>query len=105
MIHFAYLAALLVSFAGMAVLDWRYRLAFFADRRSTLIVLLIGVALFIAWDAIGIGLGIFFSGNSPFMSGIYVAPEFPIEELIFLTFLCYFTLIVYRIGGKLWPRT
>ncbi|NCU38647.1 lycopene cyclase domain-containing protein [Candidatus Saccharibacteria bacterium] len=99
-----YLAALTVSLIGMIVLDWKYRLAFFSDRRATVVTLLLGVTLFILWDALGIVLGIFFSGNSPYMSGIYLAPEFPIEELFFLTFLCYFTLIVYRLGIRRWSR-
>lgn len=103
--QFSYLAALIVSFASMAVIDWRYTLAYFADRRATLLTVLVGVLVFIVWDVLGIVLGIFFSGESAYMSGIYLAPEFPVEELLFLTFLCYFTLVVYRIGGKLWPRT
>lgn len=101
----AYLSALLVSLAGMAVLDWRYSLAFFLDRRATLLTILIGVIVFIVWDVFGIALGIFFSGRSEYMSGLYLAPEFPIEELFFLTFLCYFTLVVYRLGAIAWPRT
>lgn len=100
-----YLTALTVSLVGMIVLDWKYRVAFFNDRRATVVTLLLGVILFILWDALGIVLGIFFSGNSPYMSGIYLAPEFPIEELFFLTFLCYFTLVVYRFGDRRWSRT
>lgn len=95
--HFAYLFALLFSLAGMITLDWRHKLALFYDRRRTMLTLAIGVAVFIVWDIAGIVLGIFFSGQSPYMSGIYLGPEFPIEELFFLTFLCYFTLIMYRL--------
>lgn len=54
-----------------------------------------GVAFFAAVDLIGISLGIFFRGNSPYLSGLTVAPEFPIEELFFLTLLCYSILAVY----------
>lgn len=103
--HLAYLSALIVSLAGMAILDWKYSLAFFTDRRATMWTILVGVIVFIIWDIFGIALGIFFSGQSEYMSGIYLAPEFPVEELFFLTFLCYFTLIIYRLGGILWPRT
>ena len=95
-----YLAVLVFSFFGMLTLDKRYSLALFYDRRATIVSVLVGVALFVAWDIIGIVRGIFFSGNSPFMSGIYLGPEFPIEEIIFLSFLCYFTLIMYRIGQR-----
>lgn len=103
--QFVYLAALLISLTGMVVIDWRYRLAYFVDRRATLLTVLVGVLVFVVWDVLGITLGIFFSGESIYMSGVYLAPEFPIEELFFLTFLCYFTLILYRVGGKVWLRT
>ena len=98
--NYSYLIALLVSFVGMIVVDKRFALAYFYDRRATLLSVIVGVAVFILWDIIGIVRGIFFSGQSPYMSGIYLGPEFPIEEIIFLTFLCYFTLIMYRIGQR-----
>lgn len=92
-----YLAALLFSLTGMLVLDWRFRLAFFKDARRTPSILAIGVGLFLVWDLFGIGLGIFFVGNSTLTTGIMLGPELPLEELFFLTFLCYFTLIVFRL--------
>lgn len=102
--QFAYLFVLLFSLAGMATLDWRHKLAFFYDSRRTLITLAIGVGVFIVWDIFGIALGIFFSGHSPYMSGWYLGPEFPVEELLFLTFLCYFTLTMYRLLEEKWQR-
>lgn len=91
-----YLVVLLISLASMVLIDKRFALAFFNDRLRTIITVAIGVAVFIVWDVLGISLGIFFSGHSQYMSGIYLAPEFPIEEIFFLVFLCYFTLITYR---------
>lgn len=93
---FVYLAAILFSATGMGVLDWRYKLAFFAHARRTAILLAIGLGIFLMWDAFGIGLGIFFVGNTTLMTGLYIAPELPIEEIFFLLFLCYFTLLVWR---------
>ena len=101
----AYLAAILFSTFGMGVLDKRFALALFHDARRTIITIAIGVAVFIAWDVLGITMGIFFSGSSPYTTGLYLAPEFPVEELFFLTFLCYFTLITYRLVERRWPRT
>ncbi len=103
--QFAYLSALLFSIAGMVTLDYRYKLALFTNTRATILTVLTSVGVFVLWDATGIGLGIFFSGKSQYMSGLYLAPEFPIEELFFLTFLCYFALIIYRLGGTVWQRT
>jgi lycopene cyclase domain-containing protein len=91
----AYLAALLVSLAGLGVLDWRYRLALFADARRTLATVGIGVAAFLAWDLAGVGLGIFFRGDSRYLTGIQVAPEVPLEELFFLALLVYQTLLLW----------
>jgi lycopene cyclase domain-containing protein len=94
--HLIYLAAIILSMAGMAFLDWRYRLALFSDVRRTLLCVGIGLLVFIAWDAAGIGLDIFYAGDAPYVTGIMLAPEFPLEEFFFLTFLCYFSLVVYR---------
>ena len=91
----AYLAVLLVSLAGLGLLDWRYRLALFADARRTLATVGIGVAAFLAWDLAGVGLGIFFRGDSRYLTGIQVAPEVPLEELFFLALLVYQTLLLW----------
>ncbi len=91
----AYAAALLVSIGGMAVLDHRHRLFFFADARRAAVVLAAGVAFLVVWDLVGVGLGIFFRGQSPFMTGILLAPELPIEEIGFLTLLSYLTMNLY----------
>lgn len=92
----AYGAALLISIAGMVTLDQRFRLLLFADRwwRGAA-VLAAGVAFFIVWDLVGIGLGIFFRGQTSYMSGVLVAPELPVEELGFLTLLSYLTMNLY----------
>lgn len=96
--NFVYLAALVVSLASMILIDKKYSLAFFHDARRAGVTVAVGLMLFILWDIAGIVSGVFYSGQSSYMSGIYLAPEFPVEELLFLTFLCYFTLIVYRFG-------
>lgn len=103
--NWLYLAALLISSSGMVVIDRRYNLAFFKDRKRTSLTLLVSVGVFILWDIAGIALGIFYSGHSPYMSGLYLGPEFPFEELIFLTFLSYFALVTYRFWSQRWPRT
>lgn len=91
----AYAAALLVSIGGMAVLDHRHRLFFFADARRAAVVLVVGVAFLVVWDLVGVALGIFFRGQTPYMTGILLAPELPIEEIGFLTLLCYLTMNLY----------
>ena len=95
----AYLAALAVSVFGMVMLDRRFRLFFWRDARRAAIVLPAGVAFFVLWDLAGIGLGVFFRGGGPWMTGLQVAPELPVEELAFLTLLCYLTMNAYVGAG------
>ncbi|SMQ71395.1 lycopene cyclase domain-containing protein [Agreia sp. VKM Ac-1783] len=90
-----YLLALLVSITGMVVLDRRFTLFFFRDARRASIVLAAGLAFFIAWDLAGIGFGIFFRGETSFMTGLQLAPELPVEELFFLTLLCYLAMNLF----------
>ncbi len=87
-----YLAALLVALTGMLVLDRRFRLFFWQDARRAAVVLLAGILFFVAWDLVGIGAGVFFRGETVFMTGLQVAPELPFEELFFLALLCYLTM-------------
>jgi lycopene cyclase domain-containing protein len=103
-VSYAYLGALVVSLAGMAALDRKFQLFFWRSPARAGLVLGIGVAFFACWDLFGIGLGIFERGVSAFMSGITLAPEFPLEELFFLTFLCYLTMILVLGIDQLRPR-
>lgn len=100
-----YLTALGIAICGLGILDYRYRLAYFAERRATIIAVMIGIAVFVIWDALGIGLGIFLKGDSPYFSGVVLAPEFPLEELFFLFLLSYNALLLWRGAEKIWPRT
>jgi len=95
-VSLAYLGALLVSIAGLGLLDRRYRVAVFAQPRRALATLGIGVAVFLAWDIVGVGLGIFFRGGAEYMTGVQLAPEVPLEELFFLILLTYQTLLLWR---------
>lgn len=84
-----YLAALAVSIFGMAVLDRRFRLFFWRDRFRATVVYTAGMAFFLVWDFVGVSAGVFFRGDGPFLIGLQVAPEVPVEELFFLTLLIY----------------
>ncbi len=98
-----YLAALLVALTGMVVLDRRFRLFFWRDARRAAIVLIVGLVFFLAWDLAGVSGGVFFRGETSFMTGLQIAPEVPVEEVFFLTLLCYLTMNVY--GWLTRPRT
>lgn len=98
-ISFAYFAALAVALTGMVLLDRRFSLFFWRDARRAAIVLPLGVAFFLVWDLGGILLGIFFRGQNEFMTGVLIGPELPIEEVFFLTLLCYNTMNAYAAAG------
>ncbi|MDF9875186.1 lycopene cyclase domain-containing protein [Cellulosimicrobium cellulans] len=91
-----YLGALAVSLGGLAVLDRRFRLAFWADWRRAALTVGLGVVGFLLWDVAGLVLGIFARGESPWMTGLLLAPDLPVEEAVFLTLLCYNALLVWR---------
>ncbi|NHI16583.1 lycopene cyclase domain-containing protein [Microbacterium excoecariae] len=89
-----YLACLVVALAGVVTLDLRHRLFLGAAPGRALVVIAIGVCFFLAWDIAGIALGVFFRGDTAFMTGILLGPELPIEEVVFLAFLCELTMVL-----------
>ncbi len=101
---FLYLIALLIALTGMVLLDRRFRLFFWLDPRRAAVVLVVGVFFFLAWDLAGVSLGVFFRGETDFMTGLQVAPEVPLEEVFFLTLLCYLTMNVYGFAAARLPR-
>lgn len=98
-----YLIALIVSIGGLLVIDWRHKLAFFDQPKRAAAVVAISMAVFIAWDLLGIHLGIFFSGGSTFALRFMIVPDFPVEELFFLFLLSHLTLLLYNGVSRRWP--
>lgn len=95
LVPFVYLALLLISIAGLGAIDHRHKLALFVSPKATILSVATAVVVFLAWDLVGIALGIFFRGDAPHLSGLLLAPELPLEELFFLILLSYNTLLVY----------
>lgn len=99
-----YLLAIVISGAGIATIDARWRLAAWRRPLATIVAVAVGVAFFLAWDAVGILTGVFFQGDSPLFIGVSVAPELPLEELFFLTFLSYLAVVLYTAALRLIAR-
>lgn len=95
MIALAYGAALLISTVCMALLDARFRLVLWRDTFRSLAVLVVGIVVFLLWDLVAIAQGFYHRGQSEAMTGVMLAPELPVEELLFITFLCYVTLVLH----------
>ena len=91
-----YLLILLSTIVCMMLLDRRFALFFWRDARRASLVLGLGVLFFVLWDVAGIALGIFLRGQNDISTGIMLGPEFPVEELVFLVFLCYLTMVVFN---------
>lgn len=95
-LSFAYLAALLVSMAGMAIIDRRWRLALWHDPRRTLVAVAASTLVLLAWDLVAISVDLFRIGESAGMTGIELAPHMPVEEPVFLVFLSYISIVLWR---------
>lgn len=94
----AYLAGLAVGIAGLATIDWRYRLAFWRAPKQAAKTIACSMGIFIIWDFLGIALGVFRHGHSPYALPFVLLPEFPVEEIVFLFLLSYSALIIYTKG-------
>ncbi|WP_066522827.1 lycopene cyclase domain-containing protein [Curtobacterium ammoniigenes] len=87
-----YLGGLIVAIVAMVLLDARYRLFFWRGPLRAAAVLVIGLLFFLGWDLVGVRSGVFFQGGGPFLIGADIAPQVPVEEVFFLTLLCYVTM-------------
>ncbi|GAA3915999.1 lycopene cyclase domain-containing protein [Microbacterium invictum] len=96
-----YLLLLLVSFTGTLLLDARFRLALWRRPGVSAGAIAVGTAFFLLWDAAGIAAGVFVKGDSPLLLGVDLAPHLPVEEPVFLAFLCHLALIVH---AAFWNR-
>lgn len=98
-----YLVMLFVFIGCYTLIDRRWNLYFWsgAPLRAWL-VLVAGVLFFLAWDVVGIVNGLFWHGENSLTLGIFVAPELPLEEVFFLAFLSYQTMIYILGAPVLW---
>lgn len=96
-----YLVLLLVSLGCMVLLDRRFALFFWDEPRRAALVLAIGTGFFVLWDILGIALGIFLRGQNEISTGLLLGPHFPVEELVFLVFLCYLTMVLFQGARRL----
>ena len=104
-----YLAIILVSAACMLFCDYRWRVLLFhpamttSNRFLVSIAVLVQVLFFLVWDIAGIYSGIFFRGDSPYLLGLDLFYDIPVEELFFLTFLSYLGLFFAGLFRRVLP--
>ncbi|MFM1973733.1 MAG: hypothetical protein RLZZ345_817 [Actinomycetota bacterium] len=99
-----YLAALLFSILGLALLDRKHGLVFFANAKMAALVTAICVVFFSIWDAVGIFNGIFFKGQNELLIGTEVFYEYPLEEAFFLTLLAYTGQMIMAASSRMAKR-
>jgi lycopene cyclase domain-containing protein len=99
-VSFLYLGALLFSIAGLASLDYKFKLAI-AKSKKFLLVILLSLGFFLIWDIAGIATGIFFRGNAAHLTGIVLSNELPLEEIFFLVLLSYSSLMLLQVFTRL----
>ncbi len=92
-----YLGSVVAATLCMGLVDRRWRLFLFSRPGRALLVLGVGVAFFLVWDLVAIELEVYRRGESAAMTGLEVAPELPVEELFFILFLCYFTMVLHNL--------
>lgn len=103
---FVYLLALVGALLGTGALDRRHSLAVFGGAPwRTFIIVALAVSFFLVWDLVGIAEGVFFRGSGPWMTGLLLGPELPLEELFFLILLSYSTLVSYLLATRLLTGT
>src|SRR3954467_11604810 len=104
MIGWTYLTTLVLGLACMVATDRRWRLVLWADPVRGVVVLSAGMAVFVAWDLAALHLDLYQPGDSTVATGVEVAPGLPVEELFFIGFLCYLSLVLHRLINLLLER-
>ncbi|MGI8433896.1 MAG: lycopene cyclase domain-containing protein [Nocardioidaceae bacterium] len=105
MTHSVYLATLLVAIGCMALVDRRWHLVAWASPGRAAAVLAMGMGLFLGWDLAALHLGFYRRGESAVMTGVQVASGLPLEEVFFVFFLCYLSLVLHRLVARFVVRS
>jgi lycopene cyclase domain-containing protein len=101
MTHGSYLAALLMALGCVGLVDRRWGLVLWADLRRGAAVLAAGVGFFLVWDLVALHDGFYRRSGGNLMTGLRITPELPVEEVFFVLFLCYVTLVLYGLVDRL----
>jgi len=92
--NYWYLLALIVSLCGIVTYDLTHTKNIFLGKKF-LIPIFASMLILLASDIIGINFNIFHT-NPAFVSGLFIiSPDMPIEELLLLFFLPYFTIVLH----------
>ncbi len=99
--HYFYVIILILSIGGLLLADRRLRLAFWHNKIASTKAVGYTMLLLLIFDVAGV-INKIFSTNQDYVVRInIISPNIPIEEIIFLFMLCYVTLILYQLVGRL----
>jgi hypothetical protein len=91
-----YLAAIVGSFAGLALLDRRFRLGLWS--RATLAAIVVVEVAFLVFDLLGAARG-WFATNTDWVIA-YWQPGIPPEEILLLAFIATWAVALYRLAER-----
>ncbi len=92
---------LIVSIGGLVLADWRLRLAFWCDMIASAKTVGFTMLLLLLFDIAGI-INNIFTTNQEYVIGLHIVNKnLPVEEILFLFLLCYVTLILFQVFGRL----
>ncbi len=91
-----YLAAIVGAFAGVALLDRRFRLGLAS--RATLAAIVVVEVSFLAFDLLGAARGWFATDTDWVIA--YWPPGIPPEEPLLLAFITIWAIALYRLAGR-----
>jgi hypothetical protein len=91
-----YLAAIVGSFAGLALIDRRFRLGIWS--RPTLAAILVVEVAFLAFDLLGASRG-WFATNTDWVIA-YWPPGIPPEEILLLAFITTWAVALFRLAER-----
>lgn len=95
---YGYLIALITALSLLAICDWRYKLALWANPKLYVAIVFGAIPFFLLWDAVNLSAGIFqFDQITKYSYSFVIAGHrFPIEELLFFVLLNYQTVLLWR---------
>lgn len=93
--QYFYLLALLVSLAGLSVVDWRFNLNIVSSKAFRY-ALAACLGFFLFWDLVGVHLDIFFTDPDKVASINPFASSIPLEEILFISLLTLVTAVLSK---------
>jgi lycopene cyclase domain-containing protein len=101
MMQWSYLSTLVLALACVGLVDRRWRLVLWFDLRRGVAVVAAGAVFFLGWDLLALHQGFYRRGDGEVTTGMQISRDLPVEEVFFVLFLSYLTLVLHRLVDRL----